>query len=93
MAYQFLTSDASKAVVNAIKAENDAKTSHADQVQIDELVATRQGIEEDLNDKRDKAIDQLATAVAIGGVVGEPARTALTKLYQSKNAGRIDSWP
>ena len=26
LAYQFLTSDASKAVVNAIKAENDAKT-------------------------------------------------------------------
>jgi len=86
LAYQFLTSDASKAVVNAIKAENDAKTAHADQVQIDELVATRQGIEQDLNDKRDKAIDQLATAVAIGGVVGEPARTALTKLYQSKSS-------
>jgi len=84
LAYQFLTSDASKAVVTAIKAENDAKASHADQVQIDELVATRQGIEQDLNDKRDKAIDQLATAVAIGGVVAEPARTALTKLYQSK---------
>ena len=84
LAYQFLTSDASKAVVNAIKAENDAKTARADQVQIDELVATRQGIEQDLNDKRDKAIDQLATAVAIGGVVAEPARDALTKLYQSK---------
>ena len=86
LAYQFLTSDASKAVVNAIKAENDAKSSHADQVQIDELVATRQGIEQDLNDKRDKAIDQLATAVAIGGVVQQPARDALTKLYQSKTA-------
>jgi tetratricopeptide (TPR) repeat protein len=84
LAYQFLTSDASKAVVNAIKAENDAKTARADQVQIDELVATRQGIEQDLNDKRDKAIDQLATAVAIGGVVAEPARAALVKLYQSK---------
>ena len=86
LAYQFLTSDASKAVVTAIKAENDAKASHADQVQIDELVAARQGIEQDLNDKRDKAIDQLATAVAIGGVVQQPARDALTKLYQSKTA-------
>jgi len=84
LAYQFLTSDASKAVVDAIKAENTAKAQRADQVQIDELVATRQGIEQDLNDKRDKAIDQLATAVAIGGVVAQPARDALTKLYQSK---------
>lgn len=84
LAYQFLTSDASKAVVEAIKAENQAKTDKADQVQIDELVAKRQGIEQDLNDKRDKAIDQLATAVAIGGVVQQPARDALTKLYQSK---------
>jgi tetratricopeptide (TPR) repeat protein len=84
LAYQFLTSDASKAVVDAIKAENQAKTEKADQVQIDELIAKRQGFEQDLNDKRDKAIDQLATAVAIGGVVQQPAREALTKLYQSK---------
>jgi tetratricopeptide (TPR) repeat protein len=84
LAYQFLTSDASKAVVEAIKAENDAKTKKADQAELDELVARRQGIEQDLNDKRDKAIDQLATAVAIGGVVQQPARDALTKLYQSK---------
>jgi tetratricopeptide (TPR) repeat protein len=84
LAYQFLTSDASKAVVEAIKAENQAKSEKADQVQIDELIAKRQGFEQDLNDKRDKAIDQLATAVAIGGVVQQPAREALTKLYQSK---------
>jgi tetratricopeptide (TPR) repeat protein len=86
LAYQFLTSDASKAVVEAIKAENQAKSEKADQVQIDELIAKRQGFEQDLNDKRDKAIDQLATAVAIGGVVQQPAREALTKLYQSKTA-------
>lgn len=84
LAYQYLTSEASRAVVEAIKAENEAKAARADQVQIDELVAKRQGIEQDLNDKRDKAIDQLATAVAIGGVVGPPAREALTKLYQTK---------
>jgi len=84
LAYQFLTSDASKAVVEAIKAENDAKAKKADQADIDELVARRQGIEQDLNDKRDKAIDQLATAVAIGGVVADPAKAALTKLYQTK---------
>jgi tetratricopeptide (TPR) repeat protein len=85
LAYQFLTSEASRQLVDSIKAENEAKASRADQVQIDELVARRQGIEQDLNDKRDKAIDQLATAVAIGGVVGQPAREALEKLYKTKN--------
>jgi len=84
LAYQFLTSDASKAVVEAIKALNDAKTKKADQAEIDELDAKQQGLQQDLNEKRDKAIDQLATAVAIGGVVQQPARDALTKLYQSK---------
>ena len=84
LAHQYLTADASKAVVEAIKAENEAKAARADQVQIDELVAKRQGIEQDLNDKRDRALDQLAIAVAIGGVVSQPAREALTKLYQTK---------
>ena len=84
LAYQFLTSDASKTVVEAIKALNDAKTKKADQAEIDELDAKQQGLQMDLNEKRDKAIDQLATAVAIGGVVQQPARDALTRLYQSK---------
>ena len=84
LAYQFLTSDASRLLVDSIKAENEAKAARAEQFQIDELVAKRQGVETQLNDRRDKAIDQLATAVAIGGVVTQPAREALTKLYQSK---------
>ena len=84
LAYQFLTSDASKKLLDTIKTLNDAKTARADQVQIDELDAQRQGVQQDLEEKRDKAIDQLATAVAIGGVVAQPARDALTKLYQSK---------
>jgi tetratricopeptide (TPR) repeat protein len=86
LAYQFLTSEASKLLVESIQAENKAKADRAEQFTIDELVAKRQGVEVDLNEKRDKAINELATAVAIGGVVGGPAREALTKLYQSKTA-------
>ncbi len=84
LAYQFLTSDASRLLVESIQAENAAKAARAEQFQIDELVAKRQGVEADLDQKRDKAINELATAVAIGGVVSQPARDALTKLYQSK---------
>ena len=84
LAYQFLTSEASKLLVESIQAENQAKAARAEQFTIDELVAKRQGVEVDLNEKRDKAINELATAVAIGGVVAAPAREALTKLYQSK---------
>jgi tetratricopeptide (TPR) repeat protein len=84
LAYQFLTSDASKKLVDTITTLNAAKASRGDQVQIDELDAQRQGVQQDLEEKRDKAIDQLAIAVALGGVVAQPARDALTKLYQSK---------
>jgi hypothetical protein len=70
--------------VDTITSLNAAKAARADQVQVDELEAQRAGVQQDLEEKRDKAIDQLATAVAIGGVVAQPARDALTKLYQSK---------
>jgi tetratricopeptide (TPR) repeat protein len=83
-AYQFQTADASKLLVSTIQEKNAAAAARADQVQIDELEARRQGVEQDLNEKRDKAINELATAVALGGVVAQPAREALTKLYQTK---------
>lgn len=85
LAYQYLTSDASKTLVATITEKNAAAAARADQVQIDELEAKRQGVEADLNEKRDQAIDQLAIAVALGGVVGPPARDALEKLYKTKN--------
>jgi tetratricopeptide (TPR) repeat protein len=84
LAYQFLTSDASRQLLDAINDENAAKAARQEQFVIDELVAKRQGVEVQLNERRDKAINELATAVAIGGVVAGPAREALTKLYQSK---------
>ncbi|PYS06354.1 MAG: hypothetical protein DMG12_04420, partial [Acidobacteria bacterium] len=90
LVYQSLASEASKALVEAINAENAAKTAKAEQPAIDELVAKRQGVEADARQKRDKAIDELATAVAIGGVVGQPAREALERLYKVKNNDSLE---
>ena len=90
LVYQSLASEASKQLVEAINAENAAKTSKQEQPVIDELVARRQGVETDARQKRDKAIDELATAVAIGGVVAQPAREALERLYKVKNNDSLE---
>jgi len=90
LVFQAQASEASKALVEAINAENKAKIDRAEQPVIDELVAKRQGIETDAREKRDKAIDELATAVAIGGVVMQPAREALERLYKVKNNDSLE---
>ena len=90
LAFQYLAADASKALVEAIDAENKAKVAKAEQSLLDELVAKRQAMEEDARQKRDKAIDELATAVAIGGVAGQPAREQLEKLYKVKNNDSLE---
>jgi tetratricopeptide (TPR) repeat protein len=83
--YQALSAQASRTYQDAVKAENDAKQAKADQPTIDELAAKRQGLENDVREKRDKSIDEYATAAAIGGVVAQDAKNALTKLWQAKN--------
>ena len=90
LVFQSQASEASKALVEAINAENAAKIERKDQPVIDELVARRQGIETDAREKRDKAIDELATAVALGGVVAQPARDALERLYKVKNNDSLE---
>ena len=90
LAYEYQAADASKALVEAIDAENKAKTAKAEQSLLDELVAKRQAMEEDARTKRDKAIDELVSAVAIGGVVAQPARTELEKLYKVKNNDSLE---
>ncbi|PYS56294.1 MAG: hypothetical protein DMG13_00180 [Acidobacteria bacterium] len=90
LVFQTQASAASKALLEAINAENDAKKARRDQPVIDELVAKRQGIETDAREKRDKAIDELATSVAIGGVVAQPARDALERLYKVKNNDSLE---
>jgi tetratricopeptide (TPR) repeat protein len=83
--YQAMAAQASRDYQAAVKAENDAKAAKADQPTIDELAAKRAGLEEDIRKARDKAIDELAIAVAIGGPVNAQAKDALTKLWTSKN--------
>src|SRR5215471_3660451 len=83
--YQALSAQASRTYQDAVKAENDAKQAKADQPTIDELAAKRQGLENDVREKRDKSIDEYATAAAISGVVSQDAKSALQKLWQAKN--------
>ena len=83
--YQALSAQASRTYQDAVKAENDAKQQKAEQPIIDELAAKRQGLENDVREKRDKSIDEYATAAAIGGVVAQDAKNALQKLWQAKN--------
>jgi len=83
--YQSLTAQASKKYQDAVKAENDAKAAKADQPTIDDLAAKRQGLENEVKEKRDKAIDEYAVAVAIGGSSAQNARAALQKLWENKN--------
>src|SRR6185295_7945040 len=83
--YSALASQASKDYQAAFKAWNDAKVARADQPTIDELDARQQGMGSDVTAFRDKAIDEFAIAVAIGGPVAQQARSELAKLWTSKN--------
>jgi len=87
LAYRSAAATASNATVTAYEDENKAKKDHpADQFLHDELAAKRQALEEDFKGKREKALDALAKAVALGGVVAAPARQELEKLYKTKSA-------
>jgi len=68
-----------------VKSENDAKAAKAEQPVIDEIVAKRTGLQEDINKYRDKAIDEFALTVAIGGQLATQAKDQLTKLWSVKN--------
>jgi len=83
--YSALTSQASKDFQAAVNALNDAKKARADQPTIDELDARQQGLATDFRNYRDKAIEEFAIAVALGGQVTQQARAELTKLWMAKN--------
>jgi len=87
LAYDYLAlmAQVSKDYVAALKAENDAKTARADQPTIDELAAKRSDLEDGVRKQRDKAIDELAFATAIGGPVAAQAKAELTKQWTAKN--------
>jgi tetratricopeptide (TPR) repeat protein len=91
VAFQAQFTAASQALINAINEENAARRAQpVDQPLVDELVARRQGVETDAKDKRDRAIDELATAVAIGGVVQQPSREVLERLYRVRNNDSLE---
>jgi tetratricopeptide (TPR) repeat protein len=90
LAYQYQASDATKLVLAAITTENEAKAARAEEAVVNDLVAKREGLETDARAKRDKAIDSFARAVAIGGVVAQPARDQLERLYKAKNNDVLD---
>jgi tetratricopeptide (TPR) repeat protein len=83
--YSALTAQASKDYQAAFKAWNDAKSARADQPTIDEWDARQQGLASDIKTYRDRAIEEFATAAAIGGPVSQQARGELTKLWTAKN--------
>src|ERR1051326_3853694 len=85
-AYRSQAAEASQALVAAIKAFDAARVAKAPQPDIDELDAKRQGLQDEFQKKRDSALDELATAVAIGDTrVLAQAKDALEKLYMTKS--------
>jgi len=83
--YQSLAAKASKDYQDTVAAENAAKAKKEEQPVIDEIVAKRTGLQEDVNKYRDKSIDEFAITVAIGGQLTAQAKDALTKMWMVKN--------
>jgi tetratricopeptide (TPR) repeat protein len=74
----------------AVNKSNAAIKAKEDQALIEESKATALALEQVLRDKREQAIDALATAVACGGTTKDPAMDQLKKLYTTKNNGSTD---
>lgn len=87
MAYVYLAlmADASKSYQASIEKEKAAIAAKADQPTMDEIKAQTTDFGDKVRANRDKAIDELAIAVAIGGPVAPQAKTELTKQWTSKN--------
>jgi len=84
LAYQGLARAVQPQIVEAINKENEAKTAKAEQSVLDELVAKREALLKEYGEKREKAIEALAKAVALGGDVAPLARPSLEQLYKNK---------
>jgi tetratricopeptide (TPR) repeat protein len=90
LSYSGQASALSKAYLASVDDTNAAIRANAEAAQQEELKAKSATIEASLRAKRDQAIETLATAVALGGVVAQPARDQLVKLYQAKNNGSTE---
>src|SRR5262249_40361133 len=80
-----VAAQASKKYQDAVKAENDAKAAKAEQPVIDELVASRTGLGEDVAKARDKSMEEFAIVVVLGGQLSAQAKDQMTKLWTAKN--------
>ncbi len=81
LAYSGQAAALSKAYVASVDQQNEAIKNNADKTVIDDLKAKSNDAEQKLRDKRTQATDELATAVAIGGPVQQPATDQLKKLW------------
>ena len=90
LGYNAQATAATRMLEDAVKKENEAKAARAEQALVDELVAAREAVQQDVVQKRDKAMTSFARAVAIGGDVAQPARQQLERLYRAKNNDSVD---
>lgn len=90
LAYNSMNRDLFRKLEEAVKAENDAKVAKAEKPVLDELVAKREAVQNDVKANQDKAIDSLAKAVALSGPASQPARQQLERLYKAKNNDSLD---
>jgi tetratricopeptide (TPR) repeat protein len=81
LAYSGQAAAITKTYVASVNDQNEAIKANADKAQIDDLKAKSDKLEQELRAKRTQATDALATAVAIGGPVSQPATDQLKKLW------------
>ena len=81
LAYSGQAAALTKTYVASVDEQNTAIKANADKAQIDEMKGKSDKLEQGLRAKRTQATDALATAVAIGGPVSEPATAQLKKLW------------
>jgi tetratricopeptide (TPR) repeat protein len=81
LAYSGQAAALSKEYVASVDQQNEAIKNNAEKTAIDELKTKSDDLEQKLRAKRTQATDELATAVAIGGPVQQPAMDQLKKLW------------
>jgi len=81
LAYSGQAAALTKTYLASVDEQNNAIKANADKTQIDELKTKSDALEQSLRAKRTQATDALATAVALGGPVQQPAMDQLKKLW------------
>jgi tetratricopeptide (TPR) repeat protein len=79
MSFKVELIDRQKKYTEAVDNYNKVRTT-ADQITLDELKATFQGLEKIASDKRDETLDAFARSAAVGGPVADQARGEMQKI-------------